>query len=118
MAHPTSVEYLRWIVLLPLIGAVVNGIPGIVIQRRFGKLAISLIACVPVVLSFALAVRVFVQLLGMEPEHRFLIDRLFTWIDIGGLHADIAFLADPLSTVMILVVTGVGGVIHLYSIGY
>ncbi|HEX7407946.1 MAG TPA: proton-conducting transporter membrane subunit, partial [Candidatus Binatia bacterium] len=118
MEHPISVDYLRWIVLLPLFGAVVNGIPGVLIQRRFGKHAISLIACAPVVIAFLLSVRVFVQLLGMEPEQRFLIDHLWTWLDIGGLHADIALLADPLSTLMLLVVTGVGGVIHIYSIGY
>ena len=41
-----------------------------------------------------------------------------TWIDVGSLHADIAFWLDPLSAVMILVVTGVGGLIHIYSIGY
>ena len=67
MNHPISVEYLRWIVLLPLLGAVVNGLPGILIQRRFGKNAISFIACTPVIIAFLLSVRVFVQLLGQEP---------------------------------------------------
>ena len=109
---------LRWIVLLPLIGAAVNGIGGVLIQRAFGKRAISLIACVPVVIAFFISVQVFVQLLGLPAEHRFLLDRCWSWMDVGGLHADIAFLADPLSTVMILVVTGVGGLIHIYSIGY
>jgi NADH-quinone oxidoreductase subunit L len=118
MEHPIAVEYLRWIVLLPLIGAVVNALPGPLIQRRFGERAISLIACVPVVAAFFLSVYVLARLAALPPEHRFLIDRLFTWINIGALHADIAFLADPLSAVMILVVTGVGGVIHIYSIGY
>jgi NADH-quinone oxidoreductase subunit L len=105
-------------VLLPLLGAAINGIPGALIQKRFGKRAISLIACAPVVIAFGLSVQVFAQLLGLPPEQRFLIDRMWTWLDIGGLHADIALLADPLSTVMILVVTGVGGLIHIYSIGY
>lgn len=118
MLHPISVEYLRWIVLLPLVGAVLNGIPGILIQRRFGKHTISLIACAPVVIAFCLSLRVFVQLLGLPPEQRFLLDRLWTWFDISGLHADIALLADPLSTVMLLVVTGVGGLIHIYATGY
>ena len=118
MSHPISAEYLRWIVLLPLFGAVVNGIPGVLIQRSFGKRAISIIACAPVVIAFLLSLQVFAQLLSLPPEHRFLVDRLWTWIDIGGLHADIAFLADPLSTLMLLVVTGVGGVIHIYSISY
>ncbi|MFN8624962.1 MAG: NADH-quinone oxidoreductase subunit L [Candidatus Binatia bacterium] len=118
MTHPISVDYLRWIVLLPLFGALLNGIPGILIQRRFGKHAISLIACTPVVIAFLLAVRVLVQLLSLEPERRFLLDRLWTWLDIGGIHADIAFLADPLSAAMLLVVTGVGGLIHIYATGY
>jgi len=118
MNHPISVEYLRWIVLLPLLGAVVNGLPGILIQRRFGKNAISFIACTPVVIAFFLSVRVLLQLLSLPPEERFLLDRMWTWFDIGGLHADIAFMADPLSTVMLLVVTGVGGLIHIYATGY
>ena len=118
MTHPISVDYLRWIVLLPLFGAMLNGIPGILIQRRFGKNAISLIACAPVIIAFVLAVRTLLHLLSLEPEQRFLLDRLWTWFDIGGARADIAFLADPLSAVMLLVVTGVGGLIHIYAIGY
>jgi NADH-quinone oxidoreductase subunit L len=118
MEHPISVAYLRWIVLLPLIGAAINGIPGVLIQRNLGKRAIAWIACVPVVLAFALAVMAFAQLLGLPAEERFLIDHLWTWIDVGGLHADLAFVVDPLSAVMILVVTGVGGLIHIYSVGY
>ncbi len=113
-----SVDYLRWIVLLPLLGAVINGIPGVLIQRNFGKRAISVIACTPVIISFFLSVRAFAQLLGLPPEHRFLLDHCWSWIDIGSLRADVAFLADPLSAVMMLVVTGVGGLIHIYSIGY
>src|SRR5262249_31000978 len=109
MEHPISVEYLRWIVVLPLIGAAINGLAGPFIQKNFGKRAISLIACTPVVIAFALAVRVFFELLALAPEERFLLDHWWTWLDVSGLHADIAFLADPLSTVMILVVTGVGG---------
>jgi len=118
MEHPISVQYLRWIVLLPLLGAVINGLGGVFIQKALGKRAVSIIACTPVVLSFLLSVRVFVRLLGVSPAHRALVDHCWTWLDVGGLHADVAFLADPLSTLMILVVTGVGGLIHIYSVGY
>ena len=118
MEHPIAVSILRWIVLLPLLGAAINGLGGVLIQKRFGKHAISLIACIPVGLAFGVSVVVFLRLLGLEPEQRFLVDRCWTWIDIGNLHADIAFLVDPLSAVMILVVTGVGGLIHIYSVGY
>jgi len=118
MHDTVTVEYLRWIVLLPLLGAVLNGVTGAAIQKALGKRAISVIACAPVVLAFGLAVRAFVQLRALAPESRLLLDRLFTWMSVGGLHVDIAFQADPLSAVMVLVVTGVGGLIHIYSIGY
>jgi len=49
MEHPLSVDYLRWIVLLPLLGAAVNGLFGVLIQKSFGKRAISIIACAPVI---------------------------------------------------------------------
>jgi NADH-quinone oxidoreductase subunit L len=118
MHDVVSVEYLRWIVLLPLAGAVINGVAGATIQKAFGKRAISVIACTPVLLAFVLSVVAFWQLRSLDPAHRLLLDRLFTWIAVGGLRVDVAFQADPLSVVMILVVTGVGGLIHLYSVGY
>src|SRR5690349_2421919 len=83
-----------------------------------GKSAISVLACGPVVIAFGLAVYGFFTLKGLEPEKRFLIDNLYTWIDLGSLKVDMAFLIDPLSAVMILVVTGIGGLIHIYATGY
>jgi NADH-quinone oxidoreductase subunit L len=114
----THVEYLRWIPLLPLLGAALNGVPGAAIQRAAGKRAISWIACTPVVIAFLLSVRAFLQLRGLPPEQRMLLDQWWTWMDVGALKVDVAFQADPLSAVMILVVTGVGGLIHIYSTGY
>ena len=60
----------------------------------------------------------FFILKALEPEKRFLIDNLYRWIDLGSLQVDMAFLIDPLSAVMILVVTGIGGLIHIYATGY
>ena len=113
-----SVSYLRWIVLLPLLGAIINGLGGALIQKAVSKRAISVIACAPVLLAFALAVRGFVQLLRLAPDDRLLLDRMFTWLSVGNLHVDVAYQLDPLSSVMILIVTGVGGLIHIYSTGY
>jgi NADH-quinone oxidoreductase subunit L len=118
MHEAGTVDYLRWIVVLPLIGAAINGLAGAPIQRALGKRAISVIACTPVIGAFLVSVRAFWHLRGLEPAARLLIDRWFTWLDIGGLRADVAFQLDPLSAVMILVVTGVGGLIHLYSVAY
>src|SRR6266446_6238483 len=118
MDHPLSVAFIRWIVLLPLAGATINFLAGTTLQRKFGKRVISLIGCGVVVLAFALAVRVFFLMLTLAPYNRFLLDDMWRWFDIGGLKLDIAFWLDPLSIVMTLIITGVGGLIHIYSTGY
>jgi NADH-quinone oxidoreductase subunit L len=118
MDHPLLVSYLRWIVLFPLLGAIINGVFGAKIQERFGKNGISVVACTAVGLAFIFALRAFFQLTSLVPEERYLLDVLLRWIHIGALQVDIAFAVDPLSGLMILIVTGIGGLIHLYSIGY
>ena len=118
MDHPIQIDFIRWIVFLPLLGAIVNGLLGAKIQKSMGKGAIGFIACTPVVIAFGLSVWAFFILTGLEPEKRFLIDNLYRWIDLGSLKVDMAFMIDPLSAIMILVVTGVGGLIHIYATGY
>ena len=118
MDHPISVSFVRWIVLLPAAGAAINFILGATIQRKFGKRAISLVGCGVVIIAFLLAARVFLTMTALAPDHRFMLDRLWNWIDVGGLNLQIAFWLDPLSMVMALIVTGVGGLIHIYSIVY
>jgi NADH-quinone oxidoreductase subunit L len=118
MDQPLQTDSLRWIVFLPLIGALLNGVLGSLIQKRMGKGVVGLIACTPVLLAFGLSLQAFLTLKGLNPEQRFLIDNLYTWIQLGTLKIDMAFLVDPLSAVMILVVTGIGGLIHIYAIGY
>src|SRR5690242_17204726 len=118
MEHPIQTDFLRWIVFLPLLGAIINGLAGAKIQKNAGNNAIALIACLPVIIAFALSIAAVVKLAGLEPEKRFLIDNLYTWIHLGSLKVDMAFMIDPLSAVMILVVTGIGGLIHIYATGY
>ena len=118
MDQPIQTDFIRWIVFLPLIGAIINGLLGAKIQKSLGKGAIAVIACAPVVVAFGLAVTAFFTLKGLEPEKRFLIDNLYPWIQLGSLKVDMAFMIDPLSAVMILVVTGIGGLIHIYATGY
>src|SRR5215471_6762847 len=118
MEQPIQTDYLRWIVFLPLIGAAINGLLGSTVQKRMGKGAVALLACAPVILAFVLSVQAFLTLKGLNLEQRLLIDHLYTWINLGSLKINLAFLVDPLSAVMILVVTGIGGLIHIYSIGY
>jgi NADH-quinone oxidoreductase subunit L len=114
----TEAGWVALIPLLPLAGAAVLGLAGATLQRRFGKGLVGWIACGTVAVSFLLSVVAFFRLVGMEPEHRGLLANLFPWIHVGSLNVDVAFAVDPLSAVMILVVTGIGGLIHVYSIGY
>jgi NADH-quinone oxidoreductase subunit L len=118
MDHPIPVTFIRLIVLLPLIGATINFVAGAWLQKTFGKRAISLIGCGVVLAAFLLAVRAFFVMLTLPPESRFMLDDLWKWFDVGGLNLDIAFWLDPLSMIMTLIITGVGGLIHIYSTGY
>ncbi len=107
-------DYLFLIPLLPLLGFLVNGL----LIGRLPKSVISFVGCASIGLSFLLSVAAFFELQGMSAGSRAIEQILFTWIPAGTFHVDIAYLLDPLSAVMILVVTGVGFLIHVYSVGY
>jgi NADH-quinone oxidoreductase subunit L len=117
---------LIWLIpLIPGLGAAVNGIFGI---RYFSKRVAGMIACTTMALALGLSLTAFVQLLGLSPEARIHDVVLFDWIPptalamtggkIGSLHIPWAFRLDPLSALMILVVTGIGFLIHVYSTAY
>jgi NADH-quinone oxidoreductase subunit L len=118
MDNPQPVDFIRWIVLLPLIGAAINFLLGATFQKTFGRRAVSIVGCGVVIASFVLGLRAFFQMLAAPPDHRFMLDELWRWFDIGGLKLGVALWLDPLSIVMVLIVTGVGGLIHIYSTGY
>jgi NADH-quinone oxidoreductase subunit L len=103
---------LIWLVpLFPLLGALVNGLWG----RRY----IRHKAHIPAIVSTALALIVALLVVGAvvaDPKATQVV--LFDWIMAGPLSVQIGFLADPLSAMMLLVVAGVGFLIHIYSIGY
>src|SRR5258706_12645236 len=102
MDHPIQTDFIRWIVFLPLLGSIINGLFGAKIQKSLGKVAIGIIACVPVVIAFGLAVYGFLALKGLEPEKRFISDILYLWIDLGSLKFILACLIYPLPSVMFL----------------
>src|SRR3954454_12887855 len=68
--------------------------------------------------GFVVSVMAFVALLGRDPSARSIGDHLYTWFTAGSFKAEAAILFDPLSSLFVLLITGVGGLIHLYSIGY
>src|SRR5579872_7077602 len=102
------------ILLLPLLGFVVVGLLG----RALPKAAISLIACGVVFAAFVLAVADFISMVGTPVAARASDTMLWSWVASGALHISFGLLSDPLSAVMLLIVTGVGFLIHVYSIGY
>ena len=101
-----------WLIpVLPLIGAVINGFVG----RRLTRQAIATVAVAFCGASFAMVLYVALKFSGLQVPH---IETLAPWIRAGGFQADFAFFLDQLSLVMLLIVTGVGLLIHIYSIGY
>jgi NADH-quinone oxidoreductase subunit L len=105
---------LRWIVLAPLLGAAVNGL----LNRRLPRQVAGLLGCATVGISLILSIRVVMALAALPADERVMTDTVGRWLSFGNLHLDIGYLLDPLSAVMILVVTGVGFLIHVYSLGY
>ena len=104
-----------WLIpALPLAGFVLILLFG----RRLGEPLVGWFATLMVAASFVVSIGVYIDLLGMSAEERSHVDVLFSWLPVGSLQVDMAFLADPLSILMCLFVTGIGALIHLYSIGY
>ncbi len=101
-----------WLIpALPLAGFLVNGIFG----GRFPKPAVNLVGIGTVTVSFAWVVK---TLLALYPFEGVCVERYGTWLQSGILTVPLEFAVDPLTAVMLLVVTGVGLLIHIYSVGY
>src|SRR5215813_7622106 len=101
-----------WLIpLLPLAGASVTGLLGRRLYRS-GVVAVALGFCGA---SFVLALYTGAKFSSLDIPH---LEHLSSWIRIGDFTADFGFYLDQLSLVMLLVVTGVGFLIHIYSVGY
>src|SRR3989449_2415288 len=116
---------LIWLIpLFPAAGFVINGLFG----KRMSKTMVGVIACGLVFISFIFSAGAVYQLLQLDSAHRSHTVRLYEWINAGPAHTsegplanfrvDWGFLLDPLSSLIILVVTGIGFLIHIYSTGY
>ncbi|MGX1853726.1 NADH-quinone oxidoreductase subunit L [Streptomyces sp. NPDC055299] len=101
------------LVAAPLVGAALLLCGGTRLDRT-GHLIGTLFS----VASFAIGVVLFADMLGKGAGDRALHQQLFSWIPVGGFRADVAFQLDQLSMTFVLLITGVGSLIHIYSIGY
>ena len=121
LVQPTSADgvfALLWLVIaLPLLGAAILLIGGPLAKGRLDKVAHLIGVALPV-LSFLLSLVLFIALLGRDSDDRQVSQHLYTWFEAGGLKVGADLLYDPLSALFLLLITGVGSLIHIYSIGY
>jgi NADH-quinone oxidoreductase subunit L len=104
-----------WLIpVVPLLGAAINGISG----KRLSKKVIGIIAAGSIGISFLISLRLFISMLGVSESELPILRNYFTWIQAGQFQAQFGLMLDHLSGLMILIVTGVGFLIHVYSIGY
>src|SRR5699024_9494108 len=99
---------------LPLAGFVLL----LLVGRRLGEPLAGWIATAAVGASFLVVLATWLDLLDKSAGERVLTQTVFTWLPVGAFQVDLGFLADPLSVTMLLFVTGIATLIHLYAIGY
>ncbi|KUH93888.1 NADH-quinone oxidoreductase subunit L [Mycobacterium sp. IS-3022] len=103
-----------WLTIaLPLAGAAILLLGG----RRTDAWG-HLLGCAAALASFVVGVVLFTDMLGRDAEHRTVHETLFSWVPVGGLQVDFGMQLDQLSMCFVLLITGVGSLIHIYSIGY
>ncbi|WP_433703377.1 NADH-quinone oxidoreductase subunit L [Prescottella equi] len=110
----TGIHALIWLLpALPLTGAVVLLLAG----RRSDRWG-HLLGCAAALTSFVIAMMLFVDMVGRADSDRVAQQHLFSWLPVAGLQVDVGLRLDQLSMCFVLLVTGVGSLIHIYSVGY
>ncbi len=112
---PSSVSLIWLAVLLPFLGFLANG--WLSFFRPDAKRAVSVIGVGVLVASFIAALAGVVGLAGAVHDAPYIVT-MWSWMPVGELQVDVAFQVDELSAVMLMVVTGVGALIHVFSVGY
>jgi len=102
-------------VAFPLAGFLVNG--ALALRRKPAVQAVSIVGPGVLLAAFVVCAGIYLGLVA-HPPHQAEVIRLWPWMHVSGLKVDLAFQVDQLSAVMLLVVTGVGSLIHLFSVGY
>lgn len=114
-------NFLVFIPLLPLFGAIFSGIYSLSHaneEKGASNKIIAFISCLAPALASVLAFMFFFKLQGLAPEERLLTFKAYEWIHVGNLNIDMDFMLDPMSSMMTLVITFIGTLIHIYSVGY
>src|SRR5947209_10805413 len=104
-----------WVLLLPLLGFIILGLVG----RMLSRTGVLTVAWGAVGLAFLCAALSFLSMLGTHPDSARTVDQaVYTWAVSGTFQLSFGLLLDPLSATMLMIVTGVGFLIHIYSAGY
>jgi len=106
---------LPFVLLLPLVGFLINGLFG---KKMGSERTVGIIGSSAVGIAFILSVVMFLQMLSAPAEERRVIVDLVTWISAGIFTVDFSYQIDQLSMIFLLIITGVGTLIHIYSMGY
>ena len=110
----TGVSSLAWLLIaLPALGALVLFVGG----RRTDRWG-HLLGVGTVLTAFVVGLLIFFDFLGKPPDARISELSLFTWFQVDALEIDFGLRLDPLSIAFVLLITGVGGLIHIYAVGY
>jgi len=107
-------DYIWLIPVFPAVGFLINGFFG----KKAPKAFVAWVACLAIFSSLLVSLAIFFQFLQLPPESRLFEMNAFDWISSGDFSVPVGFRIDALSIIMCLVVTGVGFLIHVYSVGY
>ncbi|MDD3579965.1 MAG: NADH-quinone oxidoreductase subunit L [Desulfobacca sp.] len=108
------IEYVWLVPLVPILGFLFNGLLG----KRVPKWLVSLVGCSVIGIPFLIVILIFREYLQLPADAKPVEVVVYNWISSGNFNALAAFLVDPLSLIMMLVVSGVSFIIHIYSVGY
>ncbi len=117
-----NAELIKYVILLPLIGFFVQAFFGKSVIKSLGaakgKRLMGALAVAPIAISFFIGLGITISLAKLEHSQRSVIVHLFDWLNLASIKVPFEFLVDPLSMTMVLVITGIGALIHLYATGY
>ncbi|MBW7928665.1 MAG: NADH-quinone oxidoreductase subunit L, partial [Fimbriimonadaceae bacterium] len=115
-------ELIWWVLALPVIGFLIQSLLGQRIVglfgQTYGKKVAGALAVLPIAAAFVLGAGLTLTLLDMPATSRSVVMTLFDWITVYSISIPFEVVIDPLSMTMVLVVTGIGSLIHLYATGY
>jgi NADH-quinone oxidoreductase subunit L len=116
--HIKAVSYLWLIPAFPLLGSAINAFFGARLQKKVGKAITSHIAIGAMACAFVVALVAFVQMVTAHEHERYLVNHLWNMFTAGDVQVNLSFALDPLSMMMVLIITFIGTLIHIYSTGY